>query len=184
MQGSVLGGLLFVIFINDIDSCVSSFLRKFADDTKLARVVVNEDDRNQFQQDLESMHRWAQKWGMNFNVAKCKIMHVGSSNQKHEYLMNGTKLEVVSSERNLGIIVENNLKPATQCEAAAKKANCILGQIARSFHYRTKGVLVNVYKTFVRPHLEGAACAWSPWFAKDKGFGGYSETVHKDVVRR
>ena len=59
------------------------------------------------------------------------------------------------------------MKPAAQCEAAAKKANSVLGQMFRAFHFRTKKVMVKLYKCFVRPHLENAVCAWNPWLGKD-----------------
>ena len=84
----------------------------------------------------------------------------------------------MKEEKELGIWVDETLKPGKQCDNAAKKANCILGQIARNFHYRTKGVLVNLYKTFVRPHLEQAAAVWNPWLEKDKGFGERTKEIH------
>ena len=70
-------------------------------------------------------------------------------------------------EKDLGVWISSTLKPSIQCERAAKAANAALGSIARSFHYRTKRVLVPLYKTFVRPRLEYAAAAWNPWLQKD-----------------
>ena len=73
-----------------------------------------------------------------------------------------------NDEKDLGVFVEANMKPGKQCTTAAKSANFALGQIQRAFHYRKKEYLVPLYKTFVRPKLEYASSAWSPWLEKDK----------------
>jgi len=81
-QGSVLGPLLFVIFINDMDAMVSQIdtLKKFADDTKLGKTVRTEKDREELQEALDQLCAWADKWGMLFTVGKCKVMHMGHQN--------------------------------------------------------------------------------------------------------
>ncbi len=78
-QGSVLGPILFLIFINDLDSVVRMIevVKKFADNTKIRKSVRNEEDRLSLQQAIDSLAEWAANWGMAFNVAKCKIMHLG-----------------------------------------------------------------------------------------------------------
>ena len=102
-----------------------------------------------------------------FNADKCKVMHIGRNNEKYEYTLDGVKMKTTNEEKDLGVWVDSSLKPTIQCEAAAKKANCVLGQIARAFHYRKKKTLVNLYKVFVRPHMEYAVGAWNPWTEKD-----------------
>ena len=104
---------------------------------------------------------------MEFNLAKCKVMHLGRSNPKTVYTMNGVALSETDEEKDLGVWVNSALKPSTQCEVAAKSANQMLGLIAKSFHYRTKSTLIPLYKTLVRPKLEFSAAAWSPWLEKD-----------------
>jgi hypothetical protein len=81
-QGSVLGPLLFLLFINDPDQAVSlsELLYKFADDTKLASLVKNEEDRQRLQASLNGLVQWSERWGMSFNVKKCKVMHLGRNN--------------------------------------------------------------------------------------------------------
>ena len=69
-------------------------------------------------------------------------------------------------DKDIGVIVHNSLKPSSQCARAAKKANQVLGQMARTFHYRDK-TWIRLYITYVRPHLEFAVQAWSPWLLKD-----------------
>ena len=168
VQGSVLGGILFDLFIDDIDiAALEALVWKFADDTKAVKVIESEEDCKRMQVIIDSLGAWAKKWGMAFNVKKCKVLHVGRTNPKYQYFLNGEKVEAVKEEKDLGVYIEDNMKPTKQCAAAAKAANFALGQIQRGFHYRKKANLVPLYKTFVRPRLEHAVAAWSPWLESD-----------------
>ena len=166
-QGTVLAGLLFTVYVKDIDDWIRAFLRKFADDTKIAQIIRNSADAERFQADINRLAEWAKEWTMEFNVAKCKVMHLGRNNPRFQYTMNEVLLSVTNEERDLGIWVDSSMKPGTQCEAAAKSANQTLGLIAKSFHYRTKSTLVPLYKSLVRPKLEFSVAAWNPWLEKD-----------------
>ena len=166
-QGTVLAGPLFTVYVKDIDEAIRTFLRKFADDTKLARIIESINDAILFQQDIDSLVEWAIKWAMVFNELKCKVMHLGRNNPKTVYTMNGVALSETEEERDLGVIVSGTFKPSVQCEMAAKKANQVLGLINRSFHYRTKDTLVPLFKSLVRPKLEFSAAAWNPYLEKD-----------------
>ena len=168
IQGSVLGGTLFTIFIDDIDMAViEALIRKFADDTKVARLIQSLEDAKKFQLVIDNLCEWAEEWEMAFNVAKCKILHFGRKNPQYEYTMQGKKIEVATEEKDLGVWVNTALKPTRQCEAAAKMANFTLGQIRRTFHYRKKSHFLPLYKTFVRPKLEHSVAAWCPWTEAD-----------------
>lgn len=170
-QGSVLGPLLFVIFINDMDDTVellTSILRKFADDTKMGKKVRTDVDRQELQEALDRLCNWAREWGMEFNVAKCKVMHLGHTNPKFSYSMNGQKLEESLEEKDIGVVITANMKPNAQCARAARTAQGVLGQITRAFHYRDRHVFVRLYKQYVRPHLEFSTQAWSPWTEADR----------------
>ena len=168
VQGSVLGGILFDIFIDDIDiAALEALVWKFADDTKAAKIIETEEDGKRMQTIVDSLGAWAEKWGMAFNAKKCKVLHVGRTNPRYKYLMNGVELESVKEEKDLGVFIEESMKPTKQCAAAAKAANFALGQLQRAFHYRKKSNLVPLYKTFVRPRLEHAVAAWSPWQESD-----------------
>jgi len=169
-QGSVLGPLLFPLFINDLDTVVEGVVtvKKFADDTKLGKEVKTDKDREQLQETLDNLFGWAQKWGMQFNIEKCKIMHMGRSNPCFEYTMNGRKLQETTEEKDIGVKINSNLKPATQCAAAAKTAMGVLSQITRAFHYRDRHVFMGLYKQYVRPHLEFSTPAWNPHTEGDK----------------
>ena len=169
IQGSVLGGTLFNAYIDDIWLVVlHALILLFADDTKVALRIVDEGDRDTMQQIIDNLAEWARTWDMSFNAKKCKIVHVGHSNPKYSYTMNGNQIEATNQEKDLGVTIESSMKPGKQCAQAAKSANFALGQIQRAFHYRKKSSLVPLFKTFVRPKLEFAAAAWSPWTGQDK----------------
>jgi hypothetical protein len=169
-QGSVLGPILFLIFINDLDfaALLIDILRKFADDTKLGQTVTTLEERELLQQALDSLCRWAEEWGMEFNIKKCKVMHVGFNNPGHTYTMNNQQLEVTEEERDIGVCVTKSLKPSQQCAQAARSAQTVLSQISRAFHYRDRHIFKSLYVQYVRPHLEYAAVSWSPWLETDK----------------
>ncbi|PIK49959.1 putative RNA-directed DNA polymerase from mobile element jockey-like [Apostichopus japonicus] len=167
-QGSVLGPLLFVAYINDIDGDILCTAKKFADDTKLYSEVSSKSDSEKFQADLDKIFSWSQGWQMLFNIDKCKVMHIGSSNQKFTYNLNGVELQEVSVERDLGIYIDSSLQPSKHCLEAAKRGNRVLGMIKRNFSFLKEDIVVRLYKQLVRPHLEYAVQAWNPYFAKDK----------------
>ena len=169
-QGSVLGPLMFIIFINDIDLAALNvtLMKKFADDTKLGQKIRNQEDINTLQSTLENLYNWSIDWGMQFNVEKCKVIHIGRTNPEHGYKINGKELKVVDEETDIGIIIHKSLKPSRQCMEAAKRASTVLTQLSRSFYYRDKHVFTQLYKQYVRPHLEFSVPAWSPWTESDK----------------
>ena len=187
-QGSVLGPLCFIIFINDIDLAIDillSILFKFADDTKAGRVVATGTDQSELQNELNKFLEWAETWQMSFNSSKCKVMHLGRRNPGFSYTMGGhapagTILESVKEEKDVGVWISDNLKPSHQCAKAAKKANSVLGQMSRAVTYRDRLTWVGLYKQYVRPHLEYCAQAWSPWTEQDKGI---LESVQERAIR-
>ena len=94
-------------------------------------------------------------------------MHIGAQNLEEEYFMEGNKLEKVSEEKDLGVIISKNFKVSKQCIKAAKKGNQILGLIKRTITCRKKEVVIRLYKSLVRPHLEYCIQAWRPHLVKD-----------------
>jgi hypothetical protein len=169
-QGSVLGPILFLIFINDLDmeTPMVEIVRKFADDTKVGNGAKTMKEREDMQEALDKLSSWADRWGMEFNVSKCKVMHVGHNNEKHAYTMKGQQLTETEEERDIGVMVSRQLKPSVQCKHAARTAQTVLGQLTRAFHYRDRHVFLRLYIQYVRPHLEFCVPAWSPWLDGDK----------------
>lgn len=169
-QGSVLGPLLFVIFINDLDDCVKliiDLIKKFADDTKAGKCIKNQKNTQELQDGLNKLYEWSEKWSMAFNIKKCKVMHFGRNNPKTKYFINGEELEEDEYERDIGVKISSDLKPSKHCQEAANRARVVLGQISRCFHYRDKVVFLRLYKQYVRPHMEFSSVAWSPWQVND-----------------
>ena len=165
----MLGPLLFLIFINDIDRAAPSihYINKFADDTKAAHRISDPDAPGNFQQGINNLHNWSLTWGMEFNVSKCHVLHLGRQNPSNVYSMAGTPLPTSVEEKDLGVLITNNLSPSKQCTEAARKARGMLYNISRSFHYRDRHVFVRLYKQYVRCLLEYAAPVWSPWHLSD-----------------
>ena len=94
-QGSILGPLLFLIYINDLNTDIQSKVLKFADDTKLCHRANGYEDNRVLQRDLDISTNWARRWQMEFNVKKFKIMHIGPKNQQAVYTMGNHKLDKV-----------------------------------------------------------------------------------------
>ena len=109
-QGSVLGPVLFSIFINDIDDGISSKILKFADDTKIVRSAFTQEDINKLREDMRNMFKWSEDWQMLFNLEKCQVMHIGRKNHNAKYEMGGKELIEVMEEKDLGVIVSSDLK--------------------------------------------------------------------------
>ena len=170
-QGSVLGPTLFLIYINDIDTAAEvtgAVIKKFADDTKCSMVVENQEDKEKFQTMLNNLARWSDDWQMLFNVDKCHVIHAGKKNPEFVYDWGTGNLEVSEEEKDVGVMITKTLKPSLQCAKAAKKANQVLGQMARSITYRDKYTFTRLYKVYVRPHLQYCSSAWSPYTQADK----------------
>ena len=110
-----MGPLLFIIFINDIDGGITSRILKFADDMKIIGRAGDDKETEMRRKDLEILHNWSEDWQMKFNVEKCKVMHIGASNKKATYEVDGKPLEIVTEEKDLGVIISNDLKVSKQC---------------------------------------------------------------------
>ena len=174
-QGSVLGPILFLIFINDLPLKVLSPLSLFADDSKIFTRIIDASnaDKNYtnigsevLQQDLNCVLKWAKKWKMEFNVDKCKIMHIGQNNPKSTYNMDGKNLEATLSEKDLGVLIDYKLDFGSHIKEIVGRANRMLGMIRVSFACLNIRMFLNLYMALVRPLLEYCVQVWSPHLRK------------------
>ena len=166
-QGSVLGPILFLVYINDLEEGVTGKILKFADDTKLFRKIKEIGDKQNLQDDIDKLVKWSEKWQMLFNFWKCKCLHTGPGNTSMNYEMGGTILSKTVKEKDLGVTMNANTKVSEPCRIAASKGNQVLGMIRRNITYKDNSLIVPLYKAIVRPHLEYCIQAWSPYLRKD-----------------
>ena len=167
-QGSVLGPILFLIYINDLEDDISNKVLKFADDTKVFRKVTNDTDKQSLQDDLDKLVKWSEKRQMLLNFGKCKCIHIGHGNMDEEYKMGDAVLGRTTQEKDLGVTFSADMKASKQCGIAASKVNQILGLIRRNIIiYKEKQLIVPLYKAIVRPHMEYCIQAWRSYRKKD-----------------
>ena len=131
-QGSVLGPILCLVYIDDLEEGVTGNILKFADDTKLLRKTKEIGDKQKLQDDIDKLVRWSEKWQMLFNFGKCKCLHTGPGNTGMNYEIGGTILSKTVKEKDLGVSMNANMKVSEQCRIAASKGNQVLGMIRRN----------------------------------------------------
>ena len=139
-QGSVLGPILFLVYINDLEEGVTGSILKFADDTKLFRKTKEIGDKKNVQVDIDKLVKWSEKWQMLFNFGKCKRLHTGPGNTGMNYAMGGTILSKTVKEKYLEVTMNANMKVSEQCRIAASKGNQVLGMIRRNITYKEKSL--------------------------------------------
>ena len=156
--------------MNELPSWIRSNTAMFADDTKIWRKISKVEDATLLQEDLNKLRAWTKTSLMDFNVDKCKVMHVNHSLGTSYTLERDGKncrLLEVREERDLGVMVRSDLKVELQCEKAAAKASSVLGLINRHFKDLDIDSFRILYKSFVRSHLEYCVQVWSPYLRKD-----------------
>jgi hypothetical protein len=166
-QGSVLGPILFNLYTNDLDEWLTSIILKYADDAKIMATVDDIESCTVIQEDLQKVDSWSETWQMQLNPKKCKVMHIGQKNLQYEYTIKGEPLLCTSKEKDLGILVCDDLKVGQQCQKAANQANKMAGMLLRTFSTRNQDLLVKLYRSYIRPHLEYCVQVWSPYMVKD-----------------
>ena len=135
-QESVLGPILFLTYINDLEDHISSKVLKYADDTKVFRKVTNDTDKQSLQDDLDKLVKWSEKWQMLLNFGKCKCIHIEHGNMDEEYKVGDAVLGRNTQEKDLGVTFSGDMKVSEQCGIAASKGNQILGLIRRTIMYK------------------------------------------------
>ena len=183
-QGSVLGPILFVLYINDMPEVVDNltFIFLFADDTKIFRRINSQADVDILQKDIDKLIKWSNIWLLKFHPDKCKYMGIGYQGNAlpEKYNMDGQFLEVTDCEKDIGVHIDPKLSFDKHIGKSINKANRILAVIRRTFERIDSENFSFLFKGLVRPHLEYAAPIWSPFLEKQKDL---LENVQKRATR-
>ena len=159
-QGSVLGPLLFLTYINDISDNLSSSCCLFADDCILYRNIT---DAEILQEDLNKFATWAKTWDMHFNIDKCVVRVTLKHNPfTTEYFLDNQKLSSATKARYLGVIFDNKLTFNQHMDSVCQKANQTLSFLRRNLYQCNRRVKLDAYKIYVELILNYAATVWSP----------------------
>ncbi len=167
-QGTVLGPLLFVIYINDLTNDLNSEVFMFADDTKIFRTITSPTEETHLQNDLNSLMKWSSTWLMPFNSSKCKYMHINTrtptpANYTLQQEGTHTTLPLISEENDLGVIFDSTLEFEDHINSKVSKATRNAGLIRRTFDYLDNNTFTSLYKALVRSQLEYASSVWFPY---------------------
>ena len=181
-QGTVLGPIWFLLFINDLPSAVSSRVELFADDSVLYRHIESSADHDKLQQDLFQLEEWAAMWQMNFAPSKCYIMSITLKRQPSSFscTLCNTPLKRVTFQKYLGVFITNSLNWTKQVVEVKKKANKILGVLQRNLASSSAVFKERAYLILVRPVCEYGSVAWSPYTQKDINC---VQSVHRRAAR-
>ena len=167
-QGTVLGPLMFILYINDISDGTNCSIRLFADDCLLYRVVDSTRDAAALQWDLNQLCRWADGWEMDFNPTKCYVLSITRrrSPLSYPYTINGVQLEHVKNHPYLGVELDSTLSWNQHQKNTLSKSQRTINLLRRNLHGCSVKTKETAYKTLVRPTLEYASSAWDPHVGK------------------
>ena len=166
-QGSVLGPILFTIFINDMPELVKSVMKLFADDAKIFKAIESFHDISMIQDDIDKLLTWSKKWQLPLNISKCKVIHYGKDNPQHKYTMDGSDLFTDTEEKDVGVLFDSSLTFRKHIRNMVAKANSRIGMIKRSFSMLSIQNFKLLYKSLVRPILEYCSSIWFPLYKGD-----------------
>ena len=168
-QGTILGPLLFLLYINDIADNLTSKVALFADDCVLSREVQTREDQLELQNDLTKLIMWSNRWQMTFNPEKCEVLELGRAKRSlsTSYFLNGQKLSVVAKHKHLGVTLSTKLSWSSHIDDAVAKARKVWGIILRTTRGANVLAKLQLYKSLVVPLLEYASPVWSPHTKKD-----------------
>ena len=163
-QGTILGPLMFLLYINDIAKGINSPLRLFADDCLLYRVINGVEDTNRLQEDLNKLSEWANTWQLKFNVSKYTVIHCTRSLTKftHDYILNNCTLYVSDQHTYLGVIIHKSLSWSPHISDIVTKASRTLNFIKRNLSKCSSQVKESAYLMMIRPQMEYASDVWDP----------------------
>lgn len=168
-QGTVLGSLLFLLFIDQVKLIIPPGVKFaiYADDIKLYAPIRNEGDSRQVQELLHHFSDWATRMGLRLSAHKCGVLHIGSNNHRFEYILDGAPLEKITVAKDLGVRFSSNLNFGEQVTHVVKNCSMMCNWILRAFCVRNMDVYMKLYSSHVLPLLMYACQVWSPGRAGD-----------------
>ena len=171
-QGSVLGPILFIIYVNDIPDSLQNFCKIFADDTKVYAAVDKRSDQESLQQDLLKLSEWSIIWLLEFSIQKCKLVQYGNVKYDFEYKLKDKdgNLQVLpkdTKEKDLGIWFKDNLKFDEHINYIVNRANRLVGLIKRTFKSLDKDSFLILYKSLIRSILDYGGSVYYPYTKKN-----------------
>ena len=164
-QGSVIGPILFLVYINDLPDCVSSSIRLFADDTIIYRHIKSEADGQALQDDLRHLEDWERSWQMEFHPGKCTVLRITHKRKPiiRQYYLHNLQLETTTESKYLGVTVTSDLKWNRHIDNVTAKANRTLGFVRRNLQISSPAIKERAYMGLVRPQVEYASTVWNPY---------------------
>ena len=169
-QGTVLGPLLFLVYINDLPQCVtSSHTRLFADDCLIYKEIRSQADADKLQVDLDALQEWEQQWMMSFHPQKCQLLRITrkKSPVKASYVIHGHTLAEADTAKYLGVSLHKHSSWSPHVNATAKKANGTRAFLQRNLRKAPTAVKMRTYESLIRPILEYSGVVWDPHTAQD-----------------
>ena len=164
-QGTVLGPLMFILYINDISEGVTSTVKLFADDCLLFRRIRTLSDRIALQSDLDRLCNWAESWQMSFNPGKCSVLTISLKRNtvQNSYTMHGQTLQHCDHHPYLGVEMSSDMSWNHHIKATTAKAQRSLNLLRRNLSGCSRETKSRAYTTMVRPILEYAGSVWDPY---------------------
>ena len=165
-QGTVLGPLFFLVYINDISKglTIGTTLKLFADDSLLYRIIRSPRDAEILQNDLNKLQSWSENNKMEFHPGKCQLLRITNKIKKINapYQILNTPILEVDSAKYLGVVIDKTLSWKPHHSATIKKCNSTLGFLKRNLSRSPQFVKEKCYTALVRPKLEYACAVWDP----------------------
>ncbi|KAL1446568.1 hypothetical protein WDU94_003689, partial [Cyamophila willieti] len=167
-QGAPSSSLLFLIFISDLSDelrHLNLYESFFADDLKVFGNPITQE--NNIKSSLQIIETWQNKWKLFMNAEKCSILHIGKNNPSIDYYLNDIKINNTTYQKDLGVIISNDLKWDQQTDKVTKKAMSMVFLIKRVFKNLSTEGIAKIYKSYIRPIIEYALPVWNPQYHKN-----------------
>ena len=182
-QGSVLGPLLFILFINDLPDCLTSDKCKlyiFADDVKCLSEITSYNDCAILQSNLQRIYEWSVTWQLPLSITKCNVISfsVPGNKMSFNYAIGNQSLAVVDEISDLGVLLSCDLSFAKHINRTCSKARLRANMILKCFVSRDKSILYKAFVSYVRPILEYCSNVWSFFFLISNSFFFFKQKLN------